>query len=474
MRNLLILSALILIQSNEVAAFDKNGHKAIEQRAYELLEHYAGLNTSGIQIIQALKYYKILADDYPTVRSHYPDLSLERQFAQNRQMYHFMASNHDVIFATKVSGPFLQQQQLLINSLGSCLRMMYLFFREIVECPLGSSQAGRGVYVLIHIVADSYSSEHTARDSATAQLITIKGWQLSRLCWPASAKSKTDDKGTLSLLHSVKGRGDHQWYDSTTKQLTPLADSAAYAIRDLLITLYLAKKSPEKADVLIREYFEKHFRPLTGTMTGSEFVFSNTSKVIPYTYDNDYISNKSSVTFDYDRFPGFSVMITTFSALSRKQFIKGYGVEFAKYVTPKAADNPKSIFQRIPYGFGGSLSRFVDQGSTKSFGSLLRLKGFYTPSFALPLINASLEPHVGMAAFPFSNSAHLSFVWGGDLVWSIGDDWVLPYFHAPKTLRLAIGYEYDNAGPVMKSMVKLKIGYNTWHGRVVKCGRKGQ
>ena len=75
-------------------AFDSDGHKAIEKKAYELLRSYSGSGNipDGITIISDLqKRSHILFDDNLETHSNYPDLSLERQFAQNRQMYHFMA-----------------------------------------------------------------------------------------------------------------------------------------------------------------------------------------------------------------------------------------------------------------------------------------------------------------------------------------------------------------------------------------------
>src|SRR5258706_7910984 len=112
-----------------VWGFDTKGHKAIESEAYRLLYNYPGSGTipNGIQIIKFFTDRNILAGDFPNPHSQFPDLSLERQFAQNRQMYHFMASNHDVMLASGSKGEELQQQQLLLQALPPCLKMIYFF-----------------------------------------------------------------------------------------------------------------------------------------------------------------------------------------------------------------------------------------------------------------------------------------------------------------------------------------------------------
>jgi hypothetical protein len=56
-----------------------------------------------------------------------------------------------------------QQRRLLVEVVPDCMEMMYLFFQETLRDSAEASKAGRGICVLMHAVADSYSQEHTPR-----------------------------------------------------------------------------------------------------------------------------------------------------------------------------------------------------------------------------------------------------------------------------------------------------------------------
>lgn len=448
-------------------AYDSEGHKAIEVAAYKLMEKHpaAGNIPDGLTIIQYLKDNGFLNADYPQPHNHFPDLSLERQFAQNRQMYHFMASNRDVLAALNVTGEQAQQQKVLFRALQPCLEMIYFFFREIIKNHHGASQSGRGIYVLMHIIADSYSAEYASRDIITGNLITVKGWRLSRLAWPADAKQAEKGKETLRLLHnSFKTPGDHEWGD--TINLSPMAKKAAESIRDMLITLYMAVQPGGDADKVVSNFIEQHFRPLGSKMNGANFVFPGTTVSIPSSYYNQYEKRPKNTTFKYDRFPQHAWMLSLQPALSNHPFMMAYGIEYSKFITPHAADDKGAFVKRIPVGFGTSLSAIAGMPDLNHFTATLRATGFVSCSFALPLVSANLEPYAGVGMYPFSKTVYTSFAGGADLVWNIGSDWFLPWSKANRSTRLSLGYAFDRWSPLTKHSFKLKFGFNTWHGRV--------
>ena len=87
----MILGCLLLFIGVHLPVFAYNlkGHAAIERRAYELIKQ----RPDGVLILNALHQQKVLKEVAAHLHPHttYPDLSFERQFAQDRQVYHFMS-----------------------------------------------------------------------------------------------------------------------------------------------------------------------------------------------------------------------------------------------------------------------------------------------------------------------------------------------------------------------------------------------
>jgi len=329
--------------------------------------------------------------------------------------------------------------------------------------------------VLMHIIADSYSTEHATRDTATEQIITIKGWRASRFDWPDSAKTHGRGNERYLLLHTVKKpTGDDDW--GTKDSLSPTAGKAAEAIKDLLLAIYAAHEAPASADALIGAYFEQHFSPYASTHAGGIYTFPNDpGKAIPYTYDYEYQDNsiRKNTLFEYDRYPQWVPMATVQTGLFNNQFIRSYGIEMSYFYSPGAADRPLAFFRQLPYGFGLGLSKLVIPKDHRAFESSLRARLFFTTLIGLPAIGAFVDLHAGAAAFPFVASTHLSALYGADLVWNLGGDFYL-HQRATKTFRLALGYEHDNTDQFYKGTFRVKLGLNTWHGRRGICGEGGK
>ena len=160
------------------------------------------------------------------------------------------------------------------------------------------------------------------------------------------------------------------------------------------------------------------------------------------------------------------MMLTVQSGFSRSNIFNTFGFEAERYISPRAADKAFTLVSRTPVGYGLGAVYYSYHESNSTVASGLRLKGFVSFCFALPLVNASLDPHVGISVFPAARATRPSAIGGVDLVWNPGKDW---YFitSRPRTLRLSLGYEYDPWNVFLQNSVKLKIGYNTWHGRIV-------
>ncbi|GAA4468541.1 hypothetical protein GCM10023093_26310 [Nemorincola caseinilytica] len=442
-------------------AFDTKGHKAIEKRAYDLVRSRPG----GQTILRELIDSNVLSDDMPSPHSHSPDLSFERQFAQDRQMYHFMADDRSVIRASKYATIESRKEQLLLSSVEGCLKAVYCFFREMVRNPVGESQAGRGIYVLMHIIADSYSTEHATRiGDNTGQLVTIKGWQLSRLWWPPNAKSKNEDN-TMCLLHATKGTGDHAWQDGKGT-LTPNAEMAAHAIADMIVMTYDAQKAPDRADELIGKYIIKYFRPYNTQVTKKGFAFPEYGKVVPYSYEEYYNDPNNGFAFEFDRFPQYYFVATAGGYYTNEARLGSAGIEFGGYLTPRAADNSRTFLSRISLAYGIAANSIPVAEERYGFPETVRMQAFLIGSTRIPILNASLEPRVGLAAYPFHYDTYFTVPWGADLVWNIGSDWVFPFTAATRTLRFSMGYRHDRTLISVRHFLHIGFGFNSWQGRV--------
>jgi hypothetical protein len=281
-RKLLVCFLLVVSGYFPALAYNLKGHAAIERRAYELIKQ----RPDGLLILNELHQQKVLKEDAAHLVPHttYPDLSFERQFAQDRQVYHFMAPNRSVVRATRLGADLAtQQRQLLVEGVPDCMEMMYLFFQETLRNGAEASKAGRGIYVLMHAVADSYSHEHTTRDPATQQLLTVKGWRLARFGWPAAARVLEppypgSHTATMAMLHRVRhAEADRNWA-LADGSLSPDAEAAAVAMADLLLTTYAAmqlhgKPPTDATDSLFAGFVQRHSQPLGSAVVGNKFVY---------------------------------------------------------------------------------------------------------------------------------------------------------------------------------------------------------
>jgi hypothetical protein len=439
------------------SAFKGPGHLLIEQRAYELLKDSTA---KGLEIYNFLYKKEILT---PGLKSAYPDFDFKRQLLAERQVYHFMASYKFVTEAMKKNKEE-RQSALLKLALKDCIEVVYLFFREIIDNHKGADQAGRGIYVLMHIIADSYSREHTTR-TETNDLLTIKSWRLSKLRWSEAEKERDSIIGnqvpTLKFLHTIKGHADDEYSDQArsnakTIVLTKEAEAAAAAIRDLLVAVYQAKKDTTQTDELITSYIEKHFKPYASNIVEHRFIIQDDITQISF---KQLYDTSEQVTLKFDFYTEWS-----FTGLAQFNLMNGrdnaQGVEIGYYHTPAAASARGAFFRRIPFGLSGAFIKnnlAVAKEKKYSDRDLFQTQLFVNACSFLPWYDIMVELKFGYGCTPLNTeNLHHSFVGGVELLGYVGE-------HA----KVGLGWQYDAARLPSLNSFYIKFGFDIFQSRVI-------
>jgi len=378
---------LFLVIINQINAHVPKGHERIEKEAFLLLKTQiaSGNLPNGLEIYNFLVDNGVIKkSDY--ANSSYPDLDLGRQFLSDRQIFHFMADNRYVVDALRNFDDLeTQKQYVLQKSLPDCLNMVYTLFREVVDNPEGANKAGRGIYVLMHAVMDSYSREHTIRDAKTYELESIKSWQLSRLYWPEGTKvlePKIEGRAeAMVFLHTNSGLGDAEWEDKEGN-LNPESKEAVKAVKDLLVAVYQAMLKKENEEKLIKEYISIYFKPKRAKVTKDYFKFKN--EKISLSYLEGYANNYNVLKLD--RYPLFSHMLFWQRGLGLENN-SAFGYEFGYHITPRAAFSSTSFFQRLPYGFIFAINENTNILTDANFVESLQVKAVAKVLIYLPLRN---------------------------------------------------------------------------------------
>jgi hypothetical protein len=399
-----------------------------------------------------------------------PDMDLARQFLSDRQIYHFMASCDYVIDAVKTGDLDQQKMALIKKALPDCIHVMYLMMREVLINPVGANQAGRGTYVLIHIVGDSYSREHTIRDPKTGELESIKTWQISKLSWPKAAKVDepvTDGNApTKVFLHTAKGEADTEWKleDGTFSET---GKKAIEAVKQLLILLYQAKTNENQSDDYIIQYFKTFFKPKGWSVGKDSFYLPGTEDVIPLTYKTEFEENRMS-TIQYDRYPRH---VHQFVVQDDAENVgtPGFGYEYSFNFTPRSSQYKRAFFTRIPYGFFIGVHQNKDWSTNTAFLETMQLRTGTKFGLYFPFANAVIEPRLGYTSFLQSDQTYThAGIFGADLTFNAFPDFFFRKGGANNSFRLSFGYEYLTGNLPVNHVLQLKLGLNTWQGRVVK------
>jgi hypothetical protein len=443
------------------------GHVRIERKAYQLLraQEAQGELPDGEEIFQFLVTQEIIFDN-EDANSAYPDLDLGRQFLSDRQIYHFMASSQYVMQAMRKFDEIPEQQEYILKkSMPDCINMVYTLLRETIDNPVGASQAGRGIYVLMHAITDSYSREHTIRDNDTFELINIKSWQLSRLFWPDEAKvlepKEYGGVDTMVFLHSIEGKADEVW-SYNDGELRPEALAASKALKELLVTIYKAMNAPDDVDHLVVDYIARHFQPKSAVVREDQFIFPDgVGEPLKLSYDAGYANNYNVLKLD--RYPLFSHMLYYQNGLDSTDS-GSFGYEIGYHITPRAAFSSTFFFQRLPYGFTLAINENTNVLDDTNLLESIQLKAMGKISIYIPLRNLVFEPRIGYGMTPFNeNDLNSGFLSGFDVAFNLGRD-----NNRRRTKRFALGYEFDSSGLRGYHSLLLKIGFNNWQGRVIR------
>lgn len=456
--------ALVAMGAPRVAsAFKPEGHDALECLAYQeaVGDKATAANLAPLVLLQDRKYVP---------ESGNPDKSLERQFDPNNQAFHFMATNEAVIAAAGAKNP---EATILTSQLPKLARLMRVLFDEIAMNSTGAVQAGRGVPVLLHIVADSFSREHTSRDK-NGKLLAIKGWQLIGSDWPCLAKSPMDMKAgngadVLRLLHNdFEGGADLDWRRCETlsrstvssacsattiaiqrDDLTTESNLAVDALRDLMVLIGQCADHhcDGTLDAKWREYWTRHF--------------SSEPMVDPEAPTD---KEREAILYEYDGFPRHHL------SLSPAYNFGGAGaasLDYRFHMVPRRADSvPHRFMWHTGFGLGGS------RGEPSSLNVCL-IGGL---SLLLPwLAWTSAEVGLGFVR----QAAGLE----QGVAWAIAARWRLSVFgHTFKSRPTSLfnhttlaffvqgnhPFGRPTDAPTGEVQVGLSLGLTTWHARFIK------
>ncbi len=112
---------------------------------------------------------------WPELHSSSADLVSERQFSTNGQCFHFMAAT-SYAWTTPIDPKTGFFAGFSRDAYFRCTRLASELFVETLRDPAGANEDNRGLYALMHIVADSFSEAHVERD-ASYRVLYLKPWQ---------------------------------------------------------------------------------------------------------------------------------------------------------------------------------------------------------------------------------------------------------------------------------------------------------
>src|SRR5262249_51214528 len=195
-------------------------------------------------------------DFWPVLGTGSPDLLQSRQFGRRGQCFHFMADSPDwrASDPDPASGATIAMTR---TSYERCLRLLTSLFDEIVHDPYVATLRGRGGYVLLHAVADSYSKAHVEReDGGAGRIRFLKGWilrnwfvylidvkHLARRFQPSIVDSRDSDEIDADRVVAGRRCGDVAApYELPLECLSVEGRAAAMATVDALVTLQTAMR----------------------------------------------------------------------------------------------------------------------------------------------------------------------------------------------------------------------------------------
>ncbi len=328
---LLAVSSLLLLCCSLSTAHTTRGHNVIEAAAYKnLLKKQKGEipgypQYSGKEVIQYLIEQHILRVPpcypvaghvdpscigyshqdsllwLPIIGSGDMDAIFYRQFSENGQNYHFMATPDDIFLDDSVSEKTGVPVGLSRRAYPRALRSMSGTFYDVLFNRFEARQNYRDIYSLIHTIGDSYSEAHAQRNPSDWTIDYLKPWQATAwepylFYWSGwkyffgdtHHAFPTDDRDKMyfnedSVRHDEFDFFDRNPYFVPRAHLSERGVRAADAVEDLLLTTFRVLKRAEEDSTVAssiatsewRAFLNRHF------LSATESAMLDTLQVTP-------------------------------------------------------------------------------------------------------------------------------------------------------------------------------------------------
>jgi hypothetical protein len=188
-----------IVSSRTAGAFDSKGHEVIEALAYRTLVEGHANQAPAPEVLRDLFNDGALVPpicfggaarrtaacrtasvdnpllEWPEPRTDRPDAAFRRQFSDPGQCYHFMATLEDEDSPPLEGSPI--PRALATTAIVRCRDLLDELLRQIVVVGGATTRGGgRGLYELMHSVADSFSYAHAQR-TATHAIAFLRTWE---------------------------------------------------------------------------------------------------------------------------------------------------------------------------------------------------------------------------------------------------------------------------------------------------------
>jgi len=194
----LVLSAALLALPGEAGAFNTGGHVVIEALAYRTLVEGHGTQPARPDVLRDLIndgalmppvcFGRAEAEEcrdvavanpllaWPQPRSDRPDAAFRRQFSDEGQCFHFMATAADEA-SPPIPGTRIPRD-LATRAVVRCRDLLDRLLDGIVEVGgRETREGGFGLYEFVHSVQDSFSYAHTQRQPGTHEIEFLRVWE---------------------------------------------------------------------------------------------------------------------------------------------------------------------------------------------------------------------------------------------------------------------------------------------------------
>jgi hypothetical protein len=282
-----------LLQPAGAFAFKEPGHRVIERVAYQRL-----IDAGSAEVLAKLARAGALRGALPPagakdpnldpndyigmkigdlnvqgiwVGSHIPDHSFDRQLQSYGQCFHFNARASDATTAEALEktreGHVVSigvPQGMVHDAYLRCVSLMDVLVRGIIADPVDADRRNKGLYTLIHMLADSFSDAHTAR-TKDWRILYVKPWRLRAWVpnlWPWNWGQYSWQEFVTDNHHGVMDPRDWDFVNDTpdcqalkedpgklpADCLSPVANRAVDAVVDLLVLVSTYVEHPPLRD----------------------------------------------------------------------------------------------------------------------------------------------------------------------------------------------------------------------------------